>query len=181
MARVILSAGHGGSDAGNIYDDRREKDDNLRLTFAVGNILSSNNVDVYYLRVSDVFVSPVLRADNANELGADLLVGIHRGLGPFPNSSSGARAFVYKDDGINVEAAENVLENLQEIGFNSEGIVVCGYIYLLRYTNIPSFEIAVGYINTDYDNELFDTRFDDIANAIAYGIIEALESYGILQ
>lgn len=39
MARVILDAGHGGYDNGAQYDGRKEKDDNLRLTLAVGQIL----------------------------------------------------------------------------------------------------------------------------------------------
>ena len=36
MAGVILDAGHGGYDNGAQYDGRKEKDDNLRLTLAVG-------------------------------------------------------------------------------------------------------------------------------------------------
>ena len=39
MAGVILDAGHGGYDNGAQYDGRKEKDDNLRLTLAVGQIL----------------------------------------------------------------------------------------------------------------------------------------------
>ena len=31
---VALDAGHGGSDPGAVFDDRREKDDTLRLTNA---------------------------------------------------------------------------------------------------------------------------------------------------
>ena len=42
MARVILDAGHGGYDNGAQYDGRKEKDDNLRLTLAVGQILEQN-------------------------------------------------------------------------------------------------------------------------------------------
>ena len=49
MARVILDAGHGGYDNGAQYDGRKEKDDNLRLTLAVGQILEQNGVPVSYL------------------------------------------------------------------------------------------------------------------------------------
>ena len=42
MAGVILDAGHGGYDNGAQYDGRKEKDDNLRLTLAVGQILEQN-------------------------------------------------------------------------------------------------------------------------------------------
>ena len=38
MATVVIDAGHGGSDFGATYLGRMEKDDNLRLALAVGNI-----------------------------------------------------------------------------------------------------------------------------------------------
>lgn len=36
---IALDAGHGGSDPGAVYNGRREKDDNLKLAMAVGDIL----------------------------------------------------------------------------------------------------------------------------------------------
>ena len=37
--KIVLDAGHGGTDPGAIYKERKEKDDNLALTLAVGKIL----------------------------------------------------------------------------------------------------------------------------------------------
>ena len=37
---IFLDAGHGGSDPGAVYNGRREKDDTLALTLAIGDILS---------------------------------------------------------------------------------------------------------------------------------------------
>lgn len=36
---IFLDAGHGGSDPGAVYNGRREKDDTLALTLAIGDIL----------------------------------------------------------------------------------------------------------------------------------------------
>lgn len=36
--KIMLDAGHGGTDPGAVYQDRQEKDDTLRLTMAVGEI-----------------------------------------------------------------------------------------------------------------------------------------------
>lgn len=173
MPKVILNAGHGGSDQGEMYNNRREKNDNLRLALAISDILKSHNVEVSYPRENNSFVSPVIRALNINQENADLLVNIHRGAGPSPNTSTGARAFIYRVNGINVEASENVLKNLERIGFRNNGWSMRD-IYILRYTDVPSFEIIVGYINNDADNELFDARFYDIANMMAAGILDAL-------
>ena len=50
---IALDAGHGGSDPGAVYNGRNEKDDNLRLAMAVGEILESNGIDVFYTREED--------------------------------------------------------------------------------------------------------------------------------
>ena len=44
--KIVLDAGHGGEDPGAVAMDRQEKDDNLRLTLAVGEILKENGMDV---------------------------------------------------------------------------------------------------------------------------------------
>ena len=53
MAKVVVDAGHGGSDPGAVYEGRQEKDDNLALALAVGSILAENGVDVVYTRTDD--------------------------------------------------------------------------------------------------------------------------------
>ncbi len=73
MAKVILDAGHGGAEPGAIYGDRREKDDNLRLALAVGDILEDNGVEVAYTRTEDVYDTPLQKAQIANEEGEDFL------------------------------------------------------------------------------------------------------------
>ena len=44
MPTVIIDPGHGGMDPGAVYKGRQEKDDNLRLALAVGELLSQNGV-----------------------------------------------------------------------------------------------------------------------------------------
>ena len=39
---IMLDAGHGGRDPGAVYKERKEKDDTLRLTLAVGEILEAH-------------------------------------------------------------------------------------------------------------------------------------------
>ena len=43
-------------------------------------------------------------------------------------------------------------------------------------TQMPAVLIEVGFINNDEDNVLFDERFDDIARAIADGILQTIWS-----
>lgn len=62
MAKVVVDAGHGGSDPGAVYEGRQEKDDNLALALAVGSILAENGVDVVYTRTDDSYETPFQKA-----------------------------------------------------------------------------------------------------------------------
>ena len=50
---VMLDAGHGGWDPGASYYGRQEKNDNLNLALAVGNILEQKGIPVIYI-ASDI-------------------------------------------------------------------------------------------------------------------------------
>ena len=139
MSLIVLDAGHGGANPGATYNGRKESEDALALTLAVGSILEENGVDVYYTRTTDIYESPYQKAQEGNEVGGDYFVSIHRNSSPYPNQYSGVESLVYN-----------------------------------RYGAAARMLVEVGFINTDADNELFDSRFDEIARAIADGILESI-------
>ena len=55
---IMLDAGHGGRDPGAVYNGRREKDDTLSLTLAIGELLQERGIDVLYTRTTDIYESP---------------------------------------------------------------------------------------------------------------------------
>lgn len=61
MSLIVLDAGHGGANPGATYNGRKESEDALALTLAVGSILEENGVDVYYTRTTDIYESPIRR------------------------------------------------------------------------------------------------------------------------
>lgn len=178
MASVILDAGHGGFDQGASYQGRREKDDNLNLVLAVGNILQNNGVDVRYTRTEDVYQSPREKAALANEDGADLLISIHRNSSTSPNQYSGVQTLVYRDAGIPGMLAENINRALERVGFTNLGPSVRKDLPILRESNMPAALVEVGFLNTDRDNQLLDTKFPEVAQAIADGILQTIENSG---
>ena len=89
--KIVVDAGHGGSNPGAVYQGRRESDDALRLAMAVGKILEANGLDVSYTRTSDVTQSVGQKAAIANEEGADLFVSIHRNAGQYPGQYNGVQ------------------------------------------------------------------------------------------
>lgn len=174
MALVVLDAGHGGENPGAIYNGRREKDDALALTLAVGQILEANGVNVYYTRDTDVFETPLQKAQEANRTGADYFVSIHRNSSPSPNQYTGIETLVYNRYGEAARLAYNINEELEEVGFENQGVNERTNLAVLRRTQMPAVLVEVGFINTDADNALLDARFNDVAQAIADGILETV-------
>lgn len=171
---VVIDAGHGGSDFGATYKGRMEKDDNLNLALAVGEILRQNGVNVYYTRTTDVYNTPFEKAVMANNSGADFFVSLHRNSVPEDNTSSGVETLVYNDAGIKAEMARNINANLAKLGFGNRGVIERPNLVVLKRTKMPAVLVETGFINNDKDNELFDSEFDNIAQAIADGILETI-------
>lgn len=176
MPLIALDAGHGGANPGAVYKGRQEKDDVLALTLAVGNILERNGVDVYYTRTADVYEAPAAKAQEANEVGADYFVSIHRNASPFPNQYTGVESLVYSRYGNAARMAYNINDRLEQVGFVNQGVNERDNLAVLNQTQMPAVLVEVGFINTDADNVLFDQQFDAIAQAIADGILQTLWS-----
>ena len=74
--------------------------------------------------------------------------------------------------------AQNINEGLEALGFINLGVKERPGLVVLRRTQMPAVLVEVGFINSDTDNRLFDNNFDDIALAIAEGILDTLEENG---
>jgi N-acetylmuramoyl-L-alanine amidase len=75
---VVLDAGHGGKDPGNLGNGYKEKDIALSVVLKVGEELEKNpNIKVVYTRKTDVFIELYDRPKIANDVDADLFVSIH--------------------------------------------------------------------------------------------------------
>ncbi|RHR29817.1 N-acetylmuramoyl-L-alanine amidase [Clostridium sp. AF19-22AC] len=172
---IMLDAGHGGRDPGAVYNGRQEKDDTLRLVLAIGEILQNNGIDVQYTRTTDVYQSPYEKAMEANNAGVDFFISIHRNSFPTDNVVSGVESLVYDKSGIKLEMAENINEQLESVGFVNLGVKARPNLVVLRRTRMPAVLVEVGFINSNTDNQLFDDNFNDIAQAIADGILDTLE------
>ena len=172
---IMLDAGHGGRDPGAVYNGRQEKDDTLKLTLAIGQILQNNGLDVEYTRTTDVYESPYEKAMEANKAGVNFFVSIHRNSYPTANAVSGVESLVYDKSGIKYEMAQNINEQLESIGFVNLGVKARPNLIVLRRTKMPAVLVEVGFINSDTDNQLFDEKFTEIAGAISEAILGTLD------
>lgn len=104
---VVLDAGHGGDDPGNLGNGHKEKHIALKITLEVGRELEKNpDIKVIYTRKTDVFVALHERANIANRADADLFVSIH--CNAHSSQASGTETFVLgeKNTGRNFDVAK---------------------------------------------------------------------------
>lgn len=75
---VVLDAGHGGHDPGNLGNGYLEKNIALNIVLKVGELLGENkNIKVIYTRKDDTFIDLFVRGEIANKANADLFVSVH--------------------------------------------------------------------------------------------------------
>jgi N-acetylmuramoyl-L-alanine amidase len=119
MKKIVLDAGHGGSDPGNIGSKVREKDINLAVTLLVGKYIKENmpDVEVIYTRDDDSFPTLKQRPNIANVNKADLFVSIHSNSAP-NKSAFGTETFVmgtkYFEANFDIVKRENSVIFLEE-------------------------------------------------------------------
>lgn len=90
---VVLDAGHGGHDPGNLGNGYLEKNIALNIVLKVGEILSKNpDIKVIYTRKDDTFIDLYVRGEIANKANADLFVSVH--CDSHSSDAQGAGTFV---------------------------------------------------------------------------------------
>ncbi len=90
---VVLDAGHGGHDPGNLGNGYMEKNIALNIVLNVGSKLASNpDIKVIYTRKDDSFIDLFVRGEIANKANADLFVSVH--CDSHTSDANGAGTFV---------------------------------------------------------------------------------------
>ena len=168
---VVLDAGHGGANPGAVNGSRLEKDDALRFTLALGQILSRCGVNVVYTRSTDVDVPLDRRAQISNNANADLFVSIHR------NASTNANAHGFENwvhtnaNERAIAAAYLVHDRIVQQGVSADRGIRYADFVVLRLTRAPAILLELGFITNAGDNALFDSRFNQYVLAAAQGIL----------
>lgn len=177
---VCIDAGHGGTDAGAVLDDRYEKDDVLKVAKLVEKYLEEQDIKVIMTRDKDTTISLQERCRIANKKKTDLFVSIHRNSATVGN---GIEIWVNSQkDRKDIELANAILNKLEKTEIQNNRGIKYGTIkgdntdyYVLNNTKMPSCLIELGFITDDKDNDLLDKNIENYAKAIVDGIVENLQ------
>ena len=94
---VVIDPGHGGRDGGAVRGTYKEKEINLGVALALGELIEKNmkDVKVVYTRKADAFVALDRRAEIANKAKANLFISIHtNSTAARKTSASGADTYI---------------------------------------------------------------------------------------
>ncbi len=173
--KVVLDAGHGGSDYGAIREGINEKDITLDITQRVASILKSKGYKVALTRSDDTYVSLQDRVDFSENETPEIFVSIHVNSA-VATEPKGIETHYYHD--YSKELANVVHTHLmKEIDTKDRGLVKSKF-YVINHTTVPAILVETGFIsNAEERSELVaETRKKKTAKAIAEGIIEYIKS-----
>ena len=173
--RIVLDAGHGGTDYGAIREGVNEKDLTLDITQRVEAILRSKGYKIALTRNDDTYLSLEERVEFAEGATPELFVSIHvnSSVSTDPN---GIETHYYHD--YSKSLAEVIHKHMtKEINAKDRGLFKSKF-YVINHTTVPAVLCEVGFLSNDSErNELVtDNRKQKTAKAIAEGIIEYLKT-----
>ena len=174
MKTIVLDPGHGGADPGAVNGTRLEKDDNLKLGLAVEKRLKDQGQKVIMTRSTDVAVPLLERSAISNRNNADIFVSLHRNASTNVGANGVENIVQYNSPAVNTTYAKKVLDNIVDVGVQSNRGVKQENFSVLRNTTAPAQLLELGFISNPTDNVLFDKHFDAYADAVTRGILQAL-------
>ena len=164
MAKVFLSAGHGGSDPGAVAYGLKEKDINLNTLLACNEVLVKHGVTTILSRSKDENDPVGQEVKEANASGASLAVSFHANAG----GGDGFEAYYYTSNAKGKKLAKLGEKYVKALGQNSRGIKSGNHLYFLKHTNMTAVLFESFFVDNDRDNNIGDTVKEQKAFGIAY-------------
>ncbi len=178
LFKVVIDAGHGGSDVGATRCNIYEKDITLKIAKLVEKKLNEKKVKTYMVRDKDKTVSLAERSDFSNNIKPDAFVSIH--VNSSTNDTSyGVETHWYKEDSkacakyVHGEMAKKTKSwsTIDRGLFNSK-------FYVINHTEAPAILCEIGFISNKKEREeiIKAKRQEETAQAIADGIYKYLKA-----
>jgi N-acetylmuramoyl-L-alanine amidase len=151
--KIVIDAGHGGTDPGGVGNSLQEKNIVLDVALRFRDLLVADTADtagggawtVHLTRDDDTFVGLSARADYANSLGADRFLSIHSNAFSDP-SANGTETFSYTDTGDGAALRNLVQEEMIAAwGLRDRGNKVANFA-VLRETAMPAILHELAFI-----------------------------------
>ena len=172
FSTVVIDAGHGGKDSGEVHAGRREKDYTLDTALRLQGLLDKEGFHTVLTRSDDRFVELDDRVAIADRYSPDaILVSIHYNA----NGPDGLQTYYWRSDsyGLAVRVQRHMIA---ETGEPHRG-VIRRVLRLTHNPKVPSILCEGGYLDDAADSARIITPEyrQSLAEGIADGIVEERE------
>lgn len=148
----------------------------------IANYLKNKGITVYNCTCnngknqSDV-LSKICKMCNAHTVDLDVSIHFNSGRGDKAGDGKigGTEVLVTQNTGIKKVAAAAICNKMAKIGFTNRGVKIRNNLYYLNHTKAPAILVEVCFVDDKDDVVLYKKDKEKVANAIAEGILKALQ------
>ena len=174
--KVVIDAGHGGSDAGAIGGGIYEKDITLDVSKRVEEILKKKGYQVLMTRDDDTYVSLQDRVAISENFAPDIFVSIHVNSSVRPEIT-GVETHYYHQESMSL--AQTVHSSFASSVQSPNRGLFKSKFYVINHTTCPAILVEIGFISNSGEREqlIGSKRKQATAKSIAEGIDNYFKQY----
>ena len=166
--KIVIDAGHGGKDPGNIASSSKkvnEKHLNLEIALLVGEYITKNikNASVIYTRKTDKFVSLEDRVYNANRKNANYFISIHANSSDLKHIH-GCRVHIHNGNfGESKSLAKKIVQQMNiTAGRKNLGVQDSrqrgNHYFVLENTAMPAILVECGFMTNKAEEKFLNSE-----------------------
>ena len=184
--KIVIDAGHGGSDSGASGNGMAEKNLTLAIVLAAKRSFDNDSrFQVSYTRTADTYPSLSQRANLANNRDADMFLCVH--INSASASAHGTETLWSK--GRNSVTAKNGLTSKElatamqsaavaATGFTNRGLVDRPNLYVLKHTKMPACLIEYGFISNKTEAARMKANTSVYGKALYNAVVNLMKKEG---
>lgn len=156
--KIIVDAGHGGSDPGTIgpRTEVHEADLNLKMSYMLESKLKELGATVIMTRTDEITgqlgTDTKLKIEDRGKViedaNADMLISIHQNFNDYSSEVKGTQILVRKQDSLDFATSLQKVFN-QELGANLNYLL--NEYHVLKYGDQPSVLVEMGFLSNPQD------------------------------
>lgn len=184
--KIVIDAGHGGSDSGATGNGMAEKNLTLAIVLAAKRSFDKDSrFQVSYTRTSDTYPSLSQRAKLANNKNADMFLCVH--INSARASAHGTETLWSKSrnsatqkKGLTSKTLATAMQSaaVAATGFTNRRLVDRPNLYVLKHTNMPACLIEYGFISNRKESARMKANTSAYGKALYKAVVNLMKKQG---
>lgn len=165
---IVIDAGHGGHDAGAVYEEIHEKEITLAIANKIKEMNLHSNTEIVLTRDTDQFTTLEERISFINSLNPSCVISLHVNMSK-NEASRGMELYVTSEEHLKDQSLQLALKIQEKLKRESSEIKIknAGFV-LLKKVNHPVAMIELGFLSNAEDRAYLTSEHGqtEIAKAI---------------